>query len=261
MTTLAEAERETASILMEVFGGTATSGGLTTFTDSNNASRADYFNGGTLWMLSGSCSGSSSVVSDFGSGVFTFTSMGSLIAAGDRYLAAPGIYNRDTLISAINQALADIDAVPTIDDTLTVTADQEEYTLPAGVSNVRRVEVSNEVTDPYDFEVHRFWKEVNGKLYFHPDHAPDTDSMIIRLHYGAPHALVKADADTINPAIHRLRLAWTAAYYAALGRLRAGASDEQGLRDLVNLAQAQYTRMAALHPVRLPAYDTKMASY
>jgi len=214
MTTLFNAMLNLARRVRSVNTGSATSAGtIATLRDSNRDESGDAFNGHTLFVLSGSNANSTRRISDFvsSSGTITVDTVWSAAtAAGDRYLISQAV--REDLVQAINAALSEVGDVTQVDTSLTVVANQAEYTLASGVQNVVRVEVADSTTADYDYTAVRNWREINGKLYF--SNALDFGTgNTIRVFYNAIHDGVDADADTIEEAIPTALLSTIAAYY------------------------------------------------
>jgi hypothetical protein len=189
MATLIEAALRVTQKLHDVYYGTATGGTTTTLVDTLCTEQQGYFNNGVMWLTSGSNIGEWVEIVSFGNGTFTFKSaVTPSIALGDKYAVIPDDLSRNLLRNVINEACKSVSKIYTSDSTLVVVANQEEYTLPTGVSDVRRVEVAENATSPYSYGVNAYWKENGGKLYFHPNHIPDqTAGNKIRLWYATIH--------------------------------------------------------------------------
>lgn len=212
MTDLTTAVLATARRLMDVFERQATGGSATTLIDTSFPSRSgivpedDWFNGGTIHHLSGSRTGWS-VITDWVKSTTTFTvATGTAVAATNRYAAYKGTYSLDILISAINQALQRMPAVPDEDTSLTTTALQESYTLPAGVYDVREVLIEQFDTDPkYKVDVRPWMDELDGTLKFKPGREWQWTGDTIHLWYYTKHTDLTAATDTIS---NYLALEW-----------------------------------------------------
>lgn len=249
-----------AECLKGVRYGTSTDlGTTTTLIDSLMDEPDKWFNGGTVWFLTGALADKTAVISAYASATHTFTFTAALSSAplsGIQYAALRGTYTRDALVSAINKALLDLGPLPSINESLLTVAEQESYTLPAGVSNILRVQVSN--GDDYD-PPHQYWKEINGKIYF-TDEAPSEDGMLIRLWYNAVQPFITLDADEVTDQIHPMRLAWTAAYYAALTRSGQAENSEPHSKEMIGIA-SQMQAMATAHPLPYMARDKRMSGW
>lgn len=134
----------------------------------------------------------------------------SVIAALERRI--PKNANREDVVDAINLALLDMGLVTKVDETLTVVSNQTEYTLPAGVFNVVRVQVASSSSADYDYQTQYNWREIDGTLYI-PDAMKLNSGNKIRIYYNAPHDEVSSDTDIISDAIPLALLTTMAAYY------------------------------------------------
>lgn len=247
----------------ETFEGVATGGSTTQLIDTTQKnSMDDYFTGGTLFFISGTNAETTKIITDYANAArcFYFDTTGNVVA-GVRYAACRNTYNRGDLLRAVNQALGEIGELTQHDDTLDVIADTEEYTLPAGIRNVVKVEVGLDTTAPYGWMPYRYWMETNGSLIFAPGRAPATEDMPVRLWYNAQHALVNADTDVISDYINPLRLTWTAAYYAALNRARIVERDDPILLETLKMITARMVEMAAKYPIRNMHKQTRLSGW
>lgn len=122
----------------------------------------------------------------------------SVLVALERRI--PGAADREVMIQAINIALSEVGHVTQVDETLTVTDDATEYTLPSGVANVVRVQIANSSTTDYDYTTIFTWREINGKLYL-PDELGFSAGNKIRIYYNNIHDSVEDDTDTISDDI------------------------------------------------------------
>lgn len=252
MTTLFDATLALAGILGNLRGSTTTAAGsATTIVDSTRTEVVDYWNGGTLWITSGTHAGKSRKITDWDLSTTTFTIPTTTTAAGSgvNYSVIAPDWPRDKLIEFVNNALRRIGAVPDVNTSLTSVAGQRAYALPAGVYNVRRVEIARELSDtPYDYAPSYGWRELDGYIEFDPGAEPAASGYILRLHYHAPHAVLSADTDTISDYIHIERLIWTAAVFAWRWRMQMAGKDKPEYTNFLNEA-SQY---AELYAARFP---------
>lgn len=222
MPTTADVLLRTAELLRGLRYGIATGGSTTTLVDSLMAEPDDYFDGGTIWFLSGANAGKSAVLTDYdlATHTFTFAAQSAACAATNRYAVMDANYPREALVAALNTALLMIGPVDMVDDTLFVVADQEEYTLPSGMNNIKRVQAAGSLTAPYQWGTPlRHWYEKNGTLYIDAFSVPGlTTNAQIRLIGEKYHPRVWADTDSVTEAVRLENIAVEAAYYAALTR-------------------------------------------
>jgi len=215
---------QVAKILGGVREGIATTGSTTTLTDTKRRLEpAETWDGGFIVMLSGTNGGEMMTINSYAEGVFTFDTLTAAIISGDRYAVVPFLFNKEDAISAINTALLDFGDYLQHDETLTVDADAQIYTLPSGVFNVKRFEVAQSESSPYDYKEQYYWDEHSGYIYFKAGNEPSTDDMKIRLWYIGTHAELVDNDDEIDTEIDDRWLKWAASvnlyrsYYSQYG--------------------------------------------
>lgn len=220
MTTLFEASLAVAECLQKPYQGTATGGNATTLVDAARGEPDDLFTNGTIWVLTGNNANKSRKITDWDvtTHTFTFPTMTLLCAAGNIYKCASFEFPLEDIWAAINFAMQDIYRVPLLysNAAFVTEADKEEYSLPAGIFDIRRVEIATSEDAPYNYQVNYHWRELNGDLMFDTGFVPTTDDLLIRLTYISKPATLDADTDTIDDGIHIERLKWEAAVQCLL---------------------------------------------
>jgi len=263
MTTLIEAMLETARLMGVVKEGTATGGSTTTLIDTSLDDPAEYFTKGTIFVLSGTYSGTCDVIKMFNEGTFTLTTtLAGAISAGNTYAAAQPEYPKHKLKQAVLSALRFAPILKT-SDSLTVTADTEEYSLPSGVSNVKRVEVAASSSSPYGFVPNLFWKEWNAKLIFDKGKEPTSTGYIIRLWYEGAHGEI-AESGSILSSIDMNWLKWSAAAFLYRDQIKKIQKDNPTDIDLLNEAktlEAEAKRNAVRYELMSMPSDPKLAGW
>jgi len=269
--TLASATLALARLITDVSEGIATSGSATTVADTSayNPDPDDYWNNGTIWLLAGSGTGlntgKSAIISDYDvtgtTGTWTFATLTALCAAGDRYAVAAPDYPRQILRQAVNQAISAIGNIPQQDITVPTVANQERYTLPATVWNVKAVQMASSTASPYYYVPQNHWEEINGYIYFKTGCEPATTGYILRIWYEAPAAELTTDTGAVSNYIHIERLKWEAAVHALYWRLGKVGTDEPIINAKLALAKSEAQRMAMLHPIPRLHQDFKYAPY
>ena len=225
MATLFSATLDLARILGNVMESTTSAAGTTTKLIDTTMPRVqppnDAFNYGTLWFISGALAGYTAVVTDWVLATSTFTFVNPMTVAAapgaaSRYAFCDKDWPRDVLRQAVNAALQTIGGVTTqyTNATFITVQNQMAYTLPAGVYNVKRVEVATSLTAPYDYAIHHNWTETPTQIIFHEGFQIVRDGYLIRLTYEAQPAELTTDAGTIDSRIHPDLLKWTAAVNA-----------------------------------------------
>jgi len=268
MTTLFQAMLETARLVGGLKSGTASAGGsVTTLIDTNRYEQADYYNSGTLFLHAHTDATLTTrtyftkVITDYAltTGTFTFgTGFGTAIAAAERYSVTN--VHKESLIQAINSALTYMGDYTTIDETLTVTSNATEYTLPSGVANVKRIESYVSGDAPYGFTPVMTWHERGGTIYL-PYEINHTPGNKVRVWYNKFHDVVDSDEDTILDIYNLKRLAWTAAYMFMLNRMEYSGNSDQREELLLGTFAQQAQRLANAFPVSRIERDSNLARY
>lgn len=213
--------------------------------DAGLAEPDHYFDGGTLFFLSGANAGISRVVTRWNAQTrtFDFGALPATIAAGDQYVVFDGgYYDRDSYVSGVNDALRALGPFDAINESLTTTPDTDHYTLPAGVSGLLQVWIASDL--PGAWWEYPYFYEQAGTLYLHPLRLPK-GGVKLRLVYAKPHALVFADADPITPDVHPQRLSAEAAYYACTNRIGYAESSEPNTLKLLGALELECQKARA----------------
>lgn len=262
MTTLFQALFAVASILKNNHSGLTFTGSTTTLVDLSLDEPDDFFNNGLLFIFDENLAQTTIVPTDWIQDTHTlvFPVQPLDIVTSTRYALFPPPYSREPLVQAIQRALSELGPMLQRNMSLTTVLYQTEYDLPAGVNNIKRVEIATSAIEPYQFEPpYHFWMEWEGKLLFDEDHLPDPD-MPMRLWYDAPHPQVWYDYDEISDAVHIERLAWTAAWFAALNRSGFAENSEPHTQEMAQLAN-QMRIMESRHPIRTIARDIRWSGW
>lgn len=232
--------------IAEPVEGTATGGSTTTLLDTARTEPDDYFNGGIILFRSGNNANKYAKITDFAlsTGTFTFATQSLACAATNAYTAGGPRFPQDTIIMAINMALNEIKYME-VDETVVVVADQEEYTLPAGVGDVRVVQYG----EAGSWKLSTSWTEENGQLFFLN---PPTDGTM-RIHYVKRHAELTSATSTIVAAAERMidRIIAKAAMYSYQWAIRRAKGVDPELSELYNYWAAEENRLHAVQPFRL----------
>lgn len=236
MTILIDVMLEVARLMGGVREGTATSGTTTTLVDTAMTEPTETYTGGTLWMTSGTNDNLCCIVTTHSyGGTLTIPAVTSAIAAADTYAVAPPKFPKHVLKQAVNAVLRDTKVMGS-DTTLAVTANTQSYTLPSGVFDVRRVEIERDDTTG-DYERSHHWKELNGVLYFDPEHAPGDIGKTIRVWYAKDHGEL-ADSGTVDNDVDLRYLKWAAVSYLWRWYIQQTKKDDPIAMDLLNEAKS-----------------------
>ena len=240
------ASLELARRLTTTREGAATATATTYIDDTTKAIGVDEYNDGTIWI--DDTTQRMLAITDTTATRITFAALAGAPTAGVRYAIANRDYPLDVLTAGINAAVRDLHARTAEDETLDTVSGQSEYTLPAGVSRVLRVEVETPVESVYIgpsgtyYAEHNYWHEIGSVLRFTPGTEPRSDGYAIRLTYRVePVALV--DADDEIPNIDYELMLWKATAYALRwGLQRYGQDPDRRVVDRLNEAQQEIAR-------------------
>lgn len=241
--TLAQAMLDIARLLGGLRSGVATGGSTSTLVDTLRNEEAEFWKGGTIWITSGVNSGVCLPIISFLGNTITFATLASTISSGDEYHVLPPEFPMDTIRHAVQSALNDLGDIINYDDSLETDSEDEEYELPAGVYNVRRVEIASSETAPYNYSPSYSWRELNGYLHFIPSKKPGTDGFKIRVWYVAPHAEVFLYSDTIAHSVDRAWLAWAGVAGVLRNSISTKGKDKAINIDLLNQAMMKEQEM------------------
>lgn len=264
MTILFDILLEMGIFLEETRQSTASANGTTaTLIDTLCTEPNDWFNGGVLFIQSGTYAANSRPITDYNStgSVFTFAPvLAGAPAAGVRYTATKGKFSKTALMNAVNNAFTDIGKYSKYVDTVVTVVDQEEYAL-TDISGITRVQLAKNATEPFEWEepLHN-WTERNGKLIF--DTPFDTAGLPIRIYFNDYHKALGAsdtDATVIDPEINKQRLIMTACYWALLSRANYDKSEESKV--LLKQAEMQKDRLMQMHPTRRMPIDPRYTGF
>lgn len=251
MTILFDATLALANILDDVRSSTSTAAGTaTTLVDTARTEPVDFWNGGTLWVQSGTHANKSRRITDWAltTGTFTHDTLTTAAGSGVSYSVMDKSFPRDVLIRSINLALDEM-RLAAFDTSLTTIANQEAYTLPTGVHAVKTVEIALSSAAPYHYVPWYCWREIDGEIVFDAGKQPGDAGYKIRLGYNAPHAVLDSDDDTIDARIALERLIWTAAVHAWRWSVRRTRTDDPLAVQALNEAAARAELMKRKWPL------------
>lgn len=237
--------------------GTATSGTTSTLDDTEIKLQPGIFVGGTLFNLVNS---EFRKITNQTASKITVSPVMTINDAGDAYVVANPDIPLDQLMAAVNGAIRDL-VIPIEDITTLAVAGQEEYTLPANISGVMRVEVATSLTSPYGYQLNQHWREVNGKLRFpSADFRPPTDDNIIKLTYRKPHTDLVLGTAALPNDIDVDYIHWSAVQKAAKYGLKQHGTDPK--RDWPGKIQEAEVRIQRLSPSQTHLHkDTILADW
>ena len=257
MATLFSATLDLAKILGSVMESTSSAAGsTTTLVDTampRNPPPDDAFNYGTLWFISGALAGKTAIVTDWvnTTKTFTFATQTAASGSGSRYAFLDRDYPRDVLRQAVNTALQTIGRVLDVytNATFVTVANQEDYTLPTDVYNVRQVELATSASAPYYYQKHYHWSEIDGVIRFKSGYAPTHAGDLIRLTYAIQPDELDDDATEISDYIHPDLLKWTAAVNALMWKQPAMGEQVAHITQKLQMATQMERIMATRHRI------------
>lgn len=244
--------------VQETIDSTATGGTVSTLIDTYLKQQAGYFDRGTLWITRGTPSTTvMKEITSFGDNTVTFspaeaTPTPGAIVSGNAYAIAAPKFDKKTMLQAINQALA-ARKYPVYDTSLTTVEGQEDYTLPAGVSDIRTVEIAQEASAPYGYVRNRKWREAGGLLIFIGGSI--SSGRLIRILYaGTPAAVTESSTMPYSLDIERLK--WAAIENLWRRRVQMIENDSPIEKEMLNEAKANHetAKLLAKEPY-LPPRD------
>lgn len=209
MATLSDITLRVAREIGEVLSSTATAGAATSITDTARLVQPNqYWDQGTVWILSGTHLGKFAVVTGYGLNKLTFATMTTTVGTC-RYTVARATYPLHILIQSVTNALDEI-RVTEIDSTLTGDGTTLNFALPAGVADVFDVVI--EETGGTTFHSSH-WQEKAGYLKFDYGYYP-MDGETIHIHYQAYHDAPVDYDDEIHEDVNLEWLKWKACEHA-----------------------------------------------
>jgi hypothetical protein len=255
MTTVFDVTLRAAELCKNVRRGAATGGSTVHLADVGANNRPDdYYNGGTLWFITGSNAGKSTIITDFTSvsGTFAHATLNADVA-GNAYAALPATFTKESLIAALNAALADCATVQVAND-ITATG-ANSYPLTVADERVFRVDItSGGAPSP-----HFWWTAVGGKLVFDKNLPAAGDTITVRS-YGNP-ARVTVDGDTVSAAMDLARLAWLTVWHACIPLMQQAENTDPTIKELFGIANAERSEFMARRSGRPQARTPHLANW
>jgi len=231
-TTLFDLKRKVHEILEEPYYGVATGGTNNTLLDANmiNAPTDDFYNGGTLYIVSANNGSVCDIISDWADTNLTFTlqtTQSAVYASGDTYTAFTDLYLMRNVEKAVNNVITNLPEtdLQALDTTV---ANQMAYDYPSNGAAILRLEIATSKTSPYDYKIHRSWETfndgTNDQIVFMRNTQPATSGYRIRFTYRARPSALSADSDILSDFYNA---DWVAAQ-AALKLVSQRLSAEEG---------------------------------
>lgn len=269
--TLFDLTYELAQNLGVLTEGKATGGSTTTIADTVERTEAnDFWNAGSAWITydaggaGAAPQGEFSVITDFANtgGVVTLReTLSAAVAANNRYAVAGQRYPLQLLIQMINAVLRTIPIQKDDITTITIAADQTEYSLPADVWDLKEVWLqTNDDTDDtqptklYDWRVHKSATGTANKLLLGRQFSTGD---ILKLTYLADHQTLRIATDKLDDSINSNLVVYNAAVRCLLWyKAKVGDSDTS-VNDLLNIYQPIAAEMNSRFAMHYPRKSAK----
>jgi hypothetical protein len=270
--TLFDLTYELITTLGPVNEGVATGGSTTTIADTvERVETDDFWNGGAAWVLydagglSAAPQGEFSHVTDFANtgGIITLrTTLSAAVASGDRYAIARTRYPLSLLIAKVNQALRQIPLHKEDITTITIAAEQTEYSLPTDLWDLKQVWVQSNPDDTNDTQPEQIFdwdiiKSATGtanKLRLQRQFATDTK---LALKYLTYHQTLRAATDKLDDSIHSNLVVSKAVLDCLLWRKAKVGQLDENENQLLNFYQGEAAQLAAQFATTYPAKSAK----
>jgi hypothetical protein len=251
--------------------GTATGGSTTSLIDTVELTQADdFWNKGTVWVLYDAAGagaapqGEFSVISAFTASSDTATLRSTLtaaIATGDKYAIARPRYPLSLLTSKINEVLRQIPIQKDDISTVTIAADQTEYSLPSDVWDLKQVwahtDDDTNATQPvqiFDWSVKKSATGTANVLMLERQFDADT---LLTLKYLASHQTLRAATDKLDDTIHPDRVIYNAVVASLIWRKAKIGQLDENENQLLNYFQSLAAEMNSRFAVSYPKKSAK----
>jgi hypothetical protein len=183
------------------------------------------------------------------------------IAAGDRYAIGRPRYPLSLLTSRINEVLRQIPIQKDDITTVTIAAEQTEYSLPADVWDLKEVWVqsSDDTNDTqperiYDWTVKKSATGTANVLMLRRQFDTDT---LLHLKYLTDHQVLRASTDKLDTTIHVNRVVYNAVVGCLLWRKAKIGQLDENENQLLNYFQSLATEMNNRFAVSYPKKSAK----
>lgn len=240
--------------------GQASGGSTTTVVDTALALTADTKIGGSILIFKTTDNlaplGEIKRVTDNDTNTYTTEAFSAAVGAGDQYAYVAKDFNVYELIPAVNLALEQIGDVGLADESLSIVADQREYTLPAAVyagriRNVQLMTNTGDADDP-DYVMMYGWAVVPGtspKLKLDKQYEA---GRTIRIEYIGAHPEITSFSDDILGRIHPNLFKHSLKFALSKSRNEEAIASQDGYRDLYNSNRDEWAEAMRKYPVKLP---------
>jgi hypothetical protein len=264
MTTYFEAQLALSRILQDTWESVATGGSTTTVTDTLLNYPSGYFSDqprGTLFL--DLTVKATKIITVHATTTLTFSpAQGAVIAAGNVYAAAPGIFPKHILEQSIKVALQRIGKVPKTKD-VTMVVNQQEWDNTDDVifdEEVIGVEFAGNAASPYGWTPNYNWYQVQKTIrtLIFEDHALPPTTNLMRVFYLGDHAAMATLATGVSSYINLDRLVWTAAVHALRWRIQKIKQVSDGSTEISQLMTEARENLVSQSQEQLVEAEQKM---
>jgi hypothetical protein len=270
--TLFNLTHELAQVLGVLSEGKATGGSTTTIADTVERLEADdFWNSGSAWItydaggLSAAPQGEFSSITDFAltGGVITLReTLTAAVAANDRYAVAGQRYPLQLLTQMINAVLRTIPVQKDDITTITIAADQTEYSLPSDLWDLKEVWIQTNVDDTndtqptklYDYGVQKSATGTANKLILGRQFAVGD---ILKVVYLADHQTLRIATDKLDDTINSNLVVYNAAVRCLLWYKSKVGDSDTSVNDLLNIYQPMAQDMNSRFAMNYPNKSAK----
>mgnify|MGYP005847055227 FL=1 len=220
---------------------------------------ANFYSGGTLLFLSGALAGKSVKINyQNGDGRIEFYPQTSAPNINDQVLVLHSKYPREDIIEAVNASLFEIGDVTLRDESLLTVAGQNEYTVPAGIRNIKRVQVKLNDDIWSDAIENWDWLEWENKLVFSDYYTFTQSNYPIRIWYNDRHPRVSNDNDRISDNVQLEVIGWETIRHVFMRIANIATNTSADVKEFLVYVSQQAEIAKRKYPVRAMARDPKL---
>lgn len=238
MTSKYEIVKEIYMRIGDARAGIATSGTAETLTDNNLFEPDGFYDNGTLLLDTDPPVGVVVNSWNASSHTFNFSSIGSAVSPGTRYIVAGQKFPLDVVNMCIEQALHEIGSYI---ETMEITSTGDYFYSLSNVGDVRVVEYSDDGGDTW--KKHLSWRLRGGRiefLRFQP-----SEGSTIRIHYLVRHEVLTNWSSLLHEKVNGEMIVVFACRNALLWRNYRVGTDEPNTTELLNYYVRECERFKA----------------
>ena len=159
------------------------------------------YGNGSIWIMTGNCAGEFGTILRSSGQSLTIADPEVSVSTGDIVMICPWIdFTLDDLIGAVNSVLYRY-PIQAVDTSLKWDSDQKVYPCPEGVSDIRRIQITNANNDGTMTISHCWTEDQDGKIRFHTAQSQYLDGGDIQIIYRKMHGELYEAKDEIDPSV------------------------------------------------------------